>query len=33
VPMLRPDTYSARWTAVGNDGHKTHDDFKFTVAK
>ena len=33
VPVLRPGTYSARWTAVGSDGHKTHGDFKFTVAK
>jgi copper resistance protein C len=33
VPVLRPDTYSVRWTAVGSDGHKTHGDFKFTVAK
>jgi len=33
VPVLKPGTYSARWTAVGGDGHKTHGDFKFTVAK
>ena len=33
VPVLKPGTYSARWTAVGSDGHKTHGDFKFTVAK
>ena len=33
VPVLKPGTYSARWTAVGSDGHKTHGDFSFTVAK
>ena len=33
VPVLRPGTYSARWTAVGSDGHKTHGDFSFTVAR
>jgi methionine-rich copper-binding protein CopC len=33
VPVLKPGTYSARWTAVGGDGHKTHGDFSFTVAK
>ena len=33
VPVLKAGTYSARWTAVGGDGHKTHGDFKFTVAK
>ena len=33
VPVLKPGSYSARWTAVGADGHKTHGDFKFTVAK
>jgi methionine-rich copper-binding protein CopC len=33
IPVLKPGTYSARWTAVGGDGHKTHGDFKFTVAK
>jgi methionine-rich copper-binding protein CopC len=31
VPVLKPGTYSARWTAVGGDGHKTHGDFSFTV--
>ena len=33
VPVLRPGVYSVRWTAVGGDGHKTHGDFSFTVAK
>ena len=33
VPVLKPGTYSARWTAVGSDGHKTHGDFSFTIAK
>jgi methionine-rich copper-binding protein CopC len=33
VPVLKPGTYSARWTAVGGDGHKTHGDFSFTVAR
>ena len=33
VPMLKPGHYSARWTAVGSDGHKTYGDFKFTVVK
>jgi copper resistance protein C len=33
VPVLRPGVYRARWTAVGSDGHKTHGDFSFTVAK
>ena len=33
VPVLKPGTYSARWTAVGSDGHKTRGDFSFTVAK
>lgn len=33
VPVLKPGTYSARWTAVGSDGHKTHGDFSFTVAR
>ena len=33
IPVLKPGTYSARWTAVGGDGHKTHGDFSFTVAK
>ena len=33
VPVLKPGTYRARWTAVGGDGHKTHGDFSFTVAK
>lgn len=33
VPVLRPGTYSARWTAVGGDGHKTHGDFSFTVSR
>jgi methionine-rich copper-binding protein CopC len=33
VPVLQPGTYSARWTAVGSDGHKTHGDFSFTVAR
>jgi methionine-rich copper-binding protein CopC len=31
VPVLRPGTYRARWTAVGGDGHKTHGDFSFTI--
>ena len=31
VPMLRPGTYRAHWTAVGADGHKTHGDFSFTI--
>ena len=31
VPVLRPGTYTARWTAVGADGHKTHGDFSFTI--
>ena len=33
IPVLKPGTYSARWTAVGSDGHKTHGDFSFTVSK
>ena len=33
VPVLRPGTYSARWTAVGADGHKTHGNFSFTIVK
>jgi methionine-rich copper-binding protein CopC len=33
VPVLKPGSYSARWTAVGGDGHKTHGDFSFVVAK
>jgi methionine-rich copper-binding protein CopC len=33
VPVLKPGTYSARWTAIGSDGHKSHGDFSFTVAK
>lgn len=33
VPVLKPGTYSARWTAVGSDGHKTRGDFSFTIAK
>ena len=33
VPVLKPGSYSARWTAVGSDGHKTHGDFSFVVAK
>jgi methionine-rich copper-binding protein CopC len=33
VPVLKPGTYSARRTAVGSDGHKTHGDFTFTIAK
>ncbi len=33
VPVLKPGVYSAHWTAVGSDGHKTHGDFAFTVAK
>ena len=33
IPVLKPGVYSARWTAVGDDGHKTHGDFSFTVAK
>ncbi|MEO5686050.1 MAG: copper resistance CopC family protein [Burkholderiaceae bacterium] len=33
IPVLKPGRYSARWTAVGSDGHKTHGDFSFTVAK
>jgi len=33
VPVLRPGTYRAVWTAVGSDGHKTHGDFSFTVSK
>ena len=33
VPVLKPGHYSARWTAVGSDGHKTYGDFKFTVVK
>jgi methionine-rich copper-binding protein CopC len=33
VPVLRAGTYSARWTAVGGDGHKTHGDFPFTIKK
>jgi methionine-rich copper-binding protein CopC len=31
VPVLRPGTYTARWTAVGADGRKAHGDFSFTV--
>lgn len=33
VPVLKPGTYRAHWTAVGGDGHKTHGDFSFTIAK
>jgi methionine-rich copper-binding protein CopC len=33
VPVLKPGVYRAVWTAVGSDGHKTHGDFSFTVAK
>lgn len=33
VPVLRPGTYRAVWTAVDGDGHKTHGDFSFTVSK
>jgi methionine-rich copper-binding protein CopC len=33
VPVLKPGVYSARWTAVGKDGHKTRGDFSFTVSK
>ena len=33
VPVLKPGVYRARWTAAGSDGHKTHGDFSFTVAK
>ena len=33
VPVLRAGTYSARWTAVGTDGHKTRGDFSFTIKK
>ena len=33
VPVLKPGIYSARWTAVGSDGHKTHGDFSFTISK
>ena len=31
VPVLRKGTWSARWTAVGADGHKTRGDFSFTI--
>jgi methionine-rich copper-binding protein CopC len=33
VPVLKPGSYHAVWTAMGSDGHKTHGDFSFTVAK
>ena len=33
VPVLKPGVYRAVWTAVGSDGHKTHGDFSFTIAK
>jgi len=33
VPVLRPGVYRTAWTAVGSDGHKTHGNFSFTVAK
>ena len=33
VPVLKPGTYRAVWTAVGSDGHKTHGDFSFTISK
>jgi methionine-rich copper-binding protein CopC len=33
IPVLKPGVYSAHWTAVGSDGHKTHGDFSFTVAQ
>jgi methionine-rich copper-binding protein CopC len=33
IPVLKPGTYRAAWTAVGSDGHKTRGDFSFTVAK
>ena len=33
VPVLRPGTYRAVWTAVGSDGHKAHGDFSFTISK
>ena len=31
VPVLRSGSYRAVWTAVGDDGHKTHGEFSFTV--
>ena len=33
VPVLKPGTYHAVWSAVGGDGHKTHGDFSFTISK
>jgi methionine-rich copper-binding protein CopC len=31
VPPLGAGTFSARWNAVGADGHKTHGEFSFSV--
>ena len=31
VPVLKSGSYRAVWTAVGDDGHKTHGDFSFTI--
>ena len=31
VPSLASGTYVARWTAVGDDGHRTHGEFSFSV--
>ena len=31
VPVLKSGSYRAVWTAVGDDGHKTHGDFTFTI--
>jgi methionine-rich copper-binding protein CopC len=33
VPVLKPGNYSARWTAVGGGGRKSHGDFSFVVGK
>lgn len=31
VPVLRPGTYRAHWTAIGADGRRMRGDFSFTV--
>jgi methionine-rich copper-binding protein CopC len=31
LPQLSAGRYTARWTAVATDGHRTHGDFMFTV--
>jgi methionine-rich copper-binding protein CopC len=31
MPPLAAGAYSARWIAVGADGHKTHGEFSFSI--